>query len=238
MSMPRQVSIKCEQCAKVHPFTAWDSLNVTLDRDAKDQLLKGELTRFKCPDCGWSGNVLYSMLYHDMEKRLMVWLCPVTGDPDESPAPIMSSMEDYQFRIVSTRNRLVEKIYLFDSGLDDRLVEFLKLVLQIKASDGAHPLPGEILFSALKRQPDGAESLEFAHMSEAGSEVFVLPRQHYQRIADSFAAKLPSLQSQAAQWLRVDRAFAESLAPRLLRAGPSTSSSSPPKENPPLDFRR
>jgi hypothetical protein len=216
MSMPRQVSVTCEQCAKQHPFTAWDSLNVTLDRDAKDQLLKGELTRFKCPACGRSGNVLYPMLYHDMEKHLMIWLWPAAGDPDMSSVPAMGSMNDYQFRIVSTRNHLVEKILLFDSGLDDRMVEFFKLLIQARASQDSHPLPGEILFSALQPGPDGVESLAFEHLSEAGSEAFAVPRQTYQQLAESFAAKLPSLQSQAGKWLRVDRAFAESLTRQLL----------------------
>ena len=46
MSMPSPVSVTCEQCAKEPPFTAWESLHVTLDRDATEQLLKGERIRF------------------------------------------------------------------------------------------------------------------------------------------------------------------------------------------------
>jgi len=46
MSMPSQVSVTCEQSAKERPFTAWESLHVTLDRDAVEQFLKGERTCF------------------------------------------------------------------------------------------------------------------------------------------------------------------------------------------------
>jgi hypothetical protein len=215
MSMPKQVSVTCKQCAKEHSFTAWESLNVTLDRDAKGQLLKGDLTRFKCPDCGWSGNVFYPMLYHDMERQLMIWLWTGSGDPDIASIPVMGLMNDYQFRIVSTCNHLIEKILIFDTGLDDRMVEFFKFLLQVQASQSDHPLSGEILFGAVERSPDGTESLGFEHLTETGSGSFTVPRQAYQQLAESLASKLPALQTQAGKWLRVDRAFAESLARKV-----------------------
>jgi hypothetical protein len=213
MSLPQQIPITCEQCRKEHPFTAWQSLNVTLDPDTKQQLITGELTRFQCPDCGWSGSVLYPMLYHDMGKNLMIWLWPAEGDPDTSSLPVMGPMVDYQFRIVSTRNQLIEKILIFDAGLDDRLVEFFKLLLQVQATQGSHPLPGDLFFGAILPGHLGAERIGFQHLNDGGSESISVPRQIYQQLADSFASKLPSLQTQAAKWLRVDRPFAQSLIP-------------------------
>jgi hypothetical protein len=217
MSMPRQIPVTCKQCAKEHPFTAWESLNVTLDRKAKDQLLKGDLTRFECPDCGWSGNVVYPMLYHDMEKHFMIWLWTESGDLEPTSVPPTQLMrDDYRFRIVGTCIQLIEKVRVFDTDLDDRLLELFKFLLQVQASQGDHPLLGEILFGALERSENGAQSISFEHLTEAGSECLAFPMQAYQRVVGSLTSLLPSRRHQVGQWLRVDRAFAESLVRRLL----------------------
>jgi hypothetical protein len=50
MSMSCEISVPCGECRKAHPFTAWEMLNVTLDEEAKQRLLEGELTLFRCPD--------------------------------------------------------------------------------------------------------------------------------------------------------------------------------------------
>lgn len=94
MSLPKETTVTCDQCHKAHPFTDWESLNVTLDAECKQQLLKGQLTQFTGPACGWSGEVLYPMLYHDMEKRLMIWLWPAEGDPEAAAMPSPTSILD------------------------------------------------------------------------------------------------------------------------------------------------
>ena len=39
-----------------------------------------------------------------------------------------NSMENYKFRIVRDTNKLVEKIKIFDEGLDDRVIEIIKVI--------------------------------------------------------------------------------------------------------------
>ncbi len=216
MSMSRQISVTCKQCGKEHPFTAWESLNVTHDRDFKQQLLKGQLTRFTCPDCASSTHVLHPILYHDMDKRLMLWLWLEKGEPDTAFVPVQRFLDEYQFRIVSTYDALVEKIFIFDRGLDDRLVEFLKLLLQIQASQGNHPVNGEIRFTLRGPRPQTAGSLVFEYVGQTGAQSFAVPGQAYTELARSLVEKLPKLQTLAGKWLRIDRAFAESLAHQFL----------------------
>jgi hypothetical protein len=40
--------------------------------DAKEKLINGELTIFTCDACGYQVEMVYSILYHDMEKKLMI----------------------------------------------------------------------------------------------------------------------------------------------------------------------
>ena len=128
MSLPSQHTITCGGCGRRQAFTMWDSLNVSLNRDLKAELLRGELTRFVCAGCGWSGDVFYPMLYHDMEQKVMIHLCAPQGEPESLGSGGLPQMErfleGYRFRRVNTRNELREKILIFDAGLDDGLLEW------------------------------------------------------------------------------------------------------------------
>ena len=65
----------------------------------------------------------YPLLYHDMDKRVMIWCAPRPLDQLPSP-PLVAG---HRLRVVHSPNHLVEKILAFDAGLDDRAIEILKL---------------------------------------------------------------------------------------------------------------
>jgi hypothetical protein len=170
------------------------------------------------------------MLYHDMQKRLMFWLWLEPGDPDLSSVPFPPNLlKEYQFRIVTSRNQLIEKIRIFDSALDDRIIEFLKLLLQTEASQRQRPINGELLFGALEPGSDGTDSIAFELLTETGSQGFAMPRPAYDQVSTSISPKLPSLASQAGSWLRINRAFAESLARDFIRSELSPRSRTSPQ---------
>ena len=50
---------------------------MSLNPDAKGKLMNGELTMFNCDVCGHRVEVVYPMLYHDMDHKLMIWMDPV-----------------------------------------------------------------------------------------------------------------------------------------------------------------
>ena len=119
----------------------WRSLNTTLDPAGKSKVLSGELFQFKCPTCGSVSNVVYPMLYHQMEDQIMIHL--VLSDEDVAEAtesfdkiadgtmmPGADMESDYTFRLVGNQNQLREKVYIFDQGLDDRVIEMIKLCLK------------------------------------------------------------------------------------------------------------
>ncbi len=97
-----------------------------------------------------------------MEKHLMMWLWTEPGEPDLNAVPPAALMKDYHLRFVATQNELVEKILIFGDGLDDRVIEFLKLILHAQASEGNHPLEGELFFAGLGGDRAGKSRLSLS----------------------------------------------------------------------------
>ena len=139
MSMHNEEMIKCESCGAESPFMFHQSVNVSLDPQDKERVLNGSIWAFKCPKCGNETTILYPMLYHDMEKKLMIQLCsvdevktwsPFAGLP---PGPVgdamKKNMKGYNLRAVCDTNALREKIRIFDAGLDDLVIEIMKVMV-------------------------------------------------------------------------------------------------------------
>jgi hypothetical protein len=128
-------TVTCPACDHEQEFTHWESVNVSLDPNLKDQLLRGELTTFTCNKCGAQVDVQAPLLYHDMEKQLMIWLLPGDMEP-EMPQQngllgglIERFSGQFTYRVVRDLNQLIEKIRIFDDELDDKVIELLKFML-------------------------------------------------------------------------------------------------------------
>ncbi len=141
MSMERVVKVTCPECGTEGDFVLWQSVNTQLDPETKQKVLNGELFQFTCPKCGIVTNVSYDLVYHQMEDQLMIQVASTDEEArvatesfnnflDDSFMPGFSlSEQNYHFRIVRNLNQLREKIYIFDQGLDDRIVEILKVLM-------------------------------------------------------------------------------------------------------------
>ena len=55
-------------------FVIWQSLNATLNPEAKADMMESCLFEHKCPKCGHVDSYTYDLLYHDMESMLMIQL--------------------------------------------------------------------------------------------------------------------------------------------------------------------
>lgn len=212
MSRPNRTTVTCKQCGAQQPFTAWESLNVTLNPKEKEELLKGTLTQFTCSKCNWSAEVTYPMLYHDMQKQLMIWLWPAGGEPDEHGTLFRAGMEDYKFRVVGARVDLVEKVFIFDAGLDDRVIEMMKLMARVQPSGGNSLREGPILFARVAEDEKG-KRLSFEHLHGNTHQSFEVPYEVYEKVAAAIPAK-PQIEPPANPWLRVGQEYALELMRR------------------------
>ena len=216
MTMHSSHTITCRACGRQQEFVVWETINATLNPELKQRLLAGELTTFVCDGCGDRAEVIYSMLYHDMAKRFMVWLL-AEGDAQvdlemfgELGGVIEESMRGYRLRTVCSRNELIEKVLLFDADIDDRAMELFKLALvETMRADPEMPA-GLLLFAGADDAPAG-RVIRFVLLHEAGRRDLAVPWDEWDRVAPGLASLLPEPQAEAGKWLRVDEAYARAL---------------------------
>ena len=140
MSINSKQSIKCPKCGQMSDITVWNSITVKDSADLKEDLLKGRVNIFRCPSCEQVGLMPTPMLYHDEDKRLMISFSPCS-DPvlerqlydnvrkSSKESGELEKLEGYNLRFVTDFNALLEKILIFDSGLNDKAVEVIKLMI-------------------------------------------------------------------------------------------------------------
>ena len=131
MSINVKQSIKCPKCSQMSDITVWTSITVKDSPDLKADLLKGKINIFRCPSCSHMGLMPSPMLYHDEDKRLMISFSPCS-DPvlkeqlfenierSSKESGELEKLEGYNLRFVTDYNELLEKILIFDNGLNDK----------------------------------------------------------------------------------------------------------------------
>ena len=191
MSLENKEIIKCPECGKENDFIVWQSLNTEINPEAKEQLLNGTLFRFKCADCGYESNVTYPILYHDMSNRLMIYFVKEdeideikkTFEPDSQ---FGFAMEGYKRRIVTDQNSLREKAIIFDNGLDDRVVEIIKLMYFANLRRSNPEAKVEVAYFIVD---NGEYQIHFLGETPL---VAKLEASFYENIARDFASKIES----------------------------------------------
>ena len=165
MSDVAKQMISCPYCNRTAYFNIWNSINTKTHPETYGQVRNLSLFRFCCPYCRQTSTIKYSFLYHQMESALMIYCIPEeeevkhtqklletvsartqhddksTTCTDTGPEDIMleNALAHYRYRIVRTHEEFLEKLAIFDSGLDDRIIELAKVILSAEAE---HQLSG------------------------------------------------------------------------------------------------
>lgn len=114
-------SFRCNKCGKVFEMDFPATVNAANNPELKEKILSGELFLHQCPHCGDTNIVSANMLYIDPEAGFLVCL---SGSSLSSTGEVPG----YVCRLVSSVGDLIEKIKIFDAGLDDVAVEICKFV--------------------------------------------------------------------------------------------------------------
>lgn len=120
---------KCSHAASAHLYI---SINATNDPSFREDLLTGKLLSYRCEKCGFEGRYTYPLLYNDMKRRFMVYLIPDIERfqlEDRSLEDDFRNLKGITKRITPDFNSLKEKIFIFESGLDDMAVELTKYAI-------------------------------------------------------------------------------------------------------------
>jgi len=199
MSKYHTVQISCPECETVFDVTKWDSVNVQLNPEEKEKILSGDFFNHQCPECETFSCILYTCLYHDMSSQLMVYLIPLEAgeDPsealgmienasqllDDPSADLVVFKDGYKHRVVFHRDDLIEKIKISDDGLDDRVIEVLKLIMLSQLGEDVAPAKIEyFLFDTINGKREFAVFLDSGDIGQVD-----FPQDAYDKIETSFA---------------------------------------------------
>jgi len=142
MSRKITIDFTCPECQHTGQTDVYQSVNVTEEPEFKDKVLNFDLFLFSCPQCGAKLDRTNPMLYHDMKRKLMIQLHPLSDQPlwwklvEHDKAAFdrgMSQLEGNEaventiFRSCFGPLELREKILIFDKDQDDRIVELMKI---------------------------------------------------------------------------------------------------------------
>ncbi len=140
MTLNNIIKATCPNCKKQFPFEVWNCVNVQLNPEMRKKVLDGSIFNFTCPHCKFSARTEYPILYDDMENHFMIYFCS-EEDVEKSKKELNEKVGEIKdsvseeifastfFRITTNYVQFVEKIKIFESGNDDRLIELMKLDL-------------------------------------------------------------------------------------------------------------
>lgn len=140
MSLNLKQNVKCPKCGQMSEVTVWNSITVSDSGDLKQDLLSGKINMFRCPSCSYSALMPTPMLYHDENKKLMISFSPCNDEvlkhqlfdnvqKSSKESGELEKLEGYNLRFVADYNELLEKILIFDNGMNDKTIEVLKLMI-------------------------------------------------------------------------------------------------------------
>ena len=142
----RKEKIACPYCQHEQEFESYVNIDLDVEPELKAKIMSDELFTFECEECGKKALMAFPCLVSNMELKYMYWLIANFDDEqkkalDDDLKESMKSDNDKKFaggyrrRITGTINELKEKILIADEGLDDRVMEVLKILCINEVSD-------------------------------------------------------------------------------------------------------
>ena len=209
MSLKQVIQYSCPRCGTRQPFTIWQTLNASIDPQARTDLLQGRLLEFVCNRCKEHTGVNYPLLYHEPDRQFMICL---RSAEDSSPLPKAKLFpfggiaENYLLRIVDEGRKLVEKILILEAELDDRLVELAKVITKMNLANHGFESTGTLLFFEADQTETGNGTITFAWFSSTETRKHRIPIDLYNVLGREFSAELGS--GKLGEWLKIDQSYA------------------------------
>jgi hypothetical protein len=228
MSYPETLQVECPACGSEQSVTIWRTVNVTLDPRLRTQLMDGSLSRFECTQCSHQTSIDHPLLYHDMQHGFMIFQLNredgtqllMEGIRSLTAAPgaeelFGSAMADYRMRVVASRNELIEKIYVFEDGLDDRMIEMVKSCIWFQIRQQSRWDTAAVLLYTPRTSKGSDDALLFTLLDGDG-QAYEIPLSDIGGLMNDLSSYLAG-QPPPAGWARIDRATGAELLQAFAR---------------------
>jgi hypothetical protein len=145
MSTQMSKDVGCPNCGTAVRTEMWPGICAQEHPELRSHILDETFFDWTCPHCGYSAQFEYPCLYHDRERRFMIYLAPTGSGQEFQPVDVSEKfpqLAGVTKRVVASPAELKEKILIFESGLDDYAVELVKLGLSdvLEQKDGIKTL--------------------------------------------------------------------------------------------------
>jgi Zn ribbon nucleic-acid-binding protein len=160
MSQKSKYPIVCPKCGNQEKVDLYDAINLADDPKLKKALLANKINAVECGKCGFSYRIDKNLLYHDPEKMLMIYLLDCPWDEYEAAQTefletvktlsqaLPDDVTPPQVHLVINRSELIERIFLHEAGLNERIIEYIKFQIYTRNSETADPEQKILLFNA------------------------------------------------------------------------------------------
>lgn len=170
MSTQMSKDIGCPHCGAAIRTQMWPGICAQDNPELRGRVLDETLFDWKCPECGYAAQFVYPCLYHDRERRFMVYVVPNGSGREFQPVDVgekFPQLAGVKKRVVSSPAELKEKILLFEAGLDDYAVELVKYALAgvLDKKYGGKTLEGYFCFA-----DEGENRIGFSFFPEGGKD--------------------------------------------------------------------
>lgn len=165
MSKNHIEKIKCSKCNAESEMLVWETMDTSTDPQLKAQIRNGDCFGWHCPHCDNKSLIFYPTIYHQVNEHYII--CYVPGNPSSAVEYMKNINENnqsgydfndnYTKRVVSDINQLREKLLILDEGLDDRIIEIMKVFAMAEIQKSFSDLTvAEIYFN---KEQDGTYNL-------------------------------------------------------------------------------
>lgn len=191
----------CPECGREGEFTYWRTINTYTEPVMSKMVRTGEAFMYTCPECGKTTIIDFPFIYHQMEDHMMIYYAK---EDDKENAVSFFENQDKKFeelkvggemylnRVVTSLDQFLEKLKIFDAGLDDRAVEMVKLLVTgLVEQQNPDFKADEVLFTF---GPAGNKMLSFM---KDGSVAFSveLPEQLYNSVWEKYSGRWSALRA-------------------------------------------
>ncbi len=131
MSTKKRLTVICPQCNNSFSVEHFSSYNVQVEGHGIEPILDDSWVLHECPVCHTIIPVLDTIVFHDMEKELLLFFFPTEAEIPDERLEFINNLKvpnDYTVRMVEKDYAVFkEKIMILESGLSDLGCELYKL---------------------------------------------------------------------------------------------------------------
>ncbi|MEK7790184.1 MAG: CpXC domain-containing protein [Deltaproteobacteria bacterium] len=191
MSATRSFVLSCV-CGHEFKTLLWDSVHIPEETNLKSKILNGEINQIQCVKCKKRSYIEKNLLYCDSNQKLLIQMYPQSDRrkyielESEHKKVIKSNphLRGYTCRLAFGQQEMIEKIRIFDSNLDDRMIEMIKLKILEQDEVVKKTADADLLFSQYLAE-EGELHFKLTSIEKNISQTIVISYEHYEELLES-----------------------------------------------------